>query len=1064
MLNTIIRFSLVYRWLVFGLTGVIVVVGMWSLMTMKVDVLPDINKPTVSVFTEGEGMAAEEVEQLILGQVEAAVAGAPGVTRVRSTASFGLAIVNAEFEWGTDIYRNRQIIQERLANLNLPGDARPVLGPVSSIMGEIMWVGITDDTLKTSPMELRSLADWTIRPALLRVEGISDVIIMGGDVKEWQVNLNAELMRKQGIGSEDVVAAVEGALSNKSGGLLVQGSKEYPIRIMAQPSQVSDLENITLETKSGDTLRLVDIAQLVERPSLVRGAASVDGKPGVVLRIAKQPDAETLIVTQSVDDVLKNLEKSLPPGVKLQNDLFRQEWFINQGLKNVIEGLRDGTIFVVIVFILFIMNMRVTFITLTAIPLSILVTAIVFRFFEFSVNVMTLGGIAVAIGELVDDAIVDVENVFERLKEWRANGMKKDPLEVVFEASSEVRNSIVYSTILVAIVFLPLFFLPGVEGRLIASLGAAYLISLLASLLISLTVTPALSLVLLAGKSNKSKKNDDYADKKEADTKVVAFLKKRFTPMVLWGINHSTTLIGTTLIAVIISVVMLAMAGKEGIPPFNEGSATISVILPVGTDLDTSNRFATRVENDIKKIDGVIRVSHLTGRASADPHDSGANSSEIQVTFEPGREKETEKFFEKIQKVLETYPSADFSLGQPITHRVEELLSGVRAPIVVKVFGDNLQDLRDTAEMVRAEFAKNPEVKNPQLQKEVLVPEFRIYINHQELANYNVSASHLGEELENGLLGATAGQVQIGAARTDVVVRYDAISRGNSYALRDLTLPFEGLNSLSGGATDIRLEGGRNKFSHEGGKRTLTVSANYQGSDIVGAVEQVKTSLEQKQLPIGTTLSYEGTYKSSKENTQRLAVMFIIGIISIFVVLNRAFNSSRIALLIMVNIPLVAIGGVVAVYLTGRIVNLAHLVGFISLAGVVSRNGIMLVSHCIQLIRKEGKPFSKETIVEATEDRLVPILMTAIVAALGLIPLIITGKEPGKELLYPLANIVFGGVMSSTLISLFLTPALFYRFGKGYFSSNDDSSIFSKSRESTKHALERIKARFKRPK
>jgi len=1052
MFDAIIRSSLKYRVLVFILAGLLTVFGIWSLTTMKVDVLPDINKPTVSVFTEGEGMAAEEIEQLILGQVESAVAGAPGVTRVRSTASFGLAIVNAEFEWGTDIYRNRQIIQERLANLQLPGDARPVLGPVSSIMGEVMWVGLTDETLKTSPMDLRGIADWTIRPALLRVSGVSDVIVMGGDVKEWQVNLDTSLMKKSDLKTEDVVKALESALNNKSGGILVQSGKEYPIRIMISPKKVSELEDIMILSDAGKAIRLADIARLVEGPSPIRGAASLDGRPGVVMRVAKQPESETLDVTRAVDESLLELERNLPTGVKLETDLFRQETFINQGLKNVTDALRDGIFFVVIVLILFLMNIRVTLITLTAIPLSILVTVIIFKYLGFSVNVMTLGGIAVAIGELVDDAIVDVENVHRRLKEWRATGMKGSALQVVYQASREVRNSIVYATILVAIVFLPLFFLPGVEGRLLASLGAAYLISLIASLFVSLTVTPAMSLVLLGNRAEKVSREEHNATlTHEEDTKFVRFIKRNMSPLILHSIKKSNVLIGVTIIAVTISIIAFAFAGREGIPPFNEGSATISVVLPVGTDLDTSNRFATRIENDIKNLEGVARVSHLTGRAGADPHDSGANSSEIQVTFRPGLEHESKEFFKQIQEILDKYPGADYSIGQPITHRVEELLSGVRAPIVVKIFGDDLQQLRDTAEVVRAEFAKNANVKNPQVQKEVLVPEFRIYIDKAQLANYKVSASQLAEELEQGLLGTEVGQVQIGPVRTNVVVRYDAASKGNAYALRDLSLPFEGIDSLSGGATDIRLEGGRNKFSHEGGKRILTVTANYQGSDIVGAVEKVKTTMDSKQLPIGLTLSYEGTYKSSKENSTRLAILFGIGLILIFAVLIKAFSSIRMALLIMLNIPTVAIGGVAAVYLTGGVINLAHTVGFISLAGIVSRNGIILVGRCIQLIKEEGKPFTPQTILQATLDRVVPVLMTALVAALALIPLMLAGDEPGKELLNPLANVIFGGLLSSTIISLFLTPALFYRFGRRIFE--DESSL-------TVLYLKKVKRRF----
>ena len=1001
---------------------------------MKVDVLPDINKPTVAVFAEAEGLAPEEVERLVLTPLESAVSGAPGVERVRGTASFGLAIVNAEFGWGSDIFRNRQIIQERISRLQLPEGVKPVLGPVGSIMGEIMWAGLTSEDGKVDGMQLRTLADWTIRPALLRVPGVSDVIVLGGDVREWQINTNAEQMRRYDLRIEDIAENIGTALNNKSGGLLVQGGKEYPLRILIAPNEIAELQDIAIGNFEGRPIRLADVAVLQEGASPVRGSATIDGNPGVILRIAKQPEAETLKVTEAVDEALESLNTGLPQGVELKNDLFRQEWFINAGLSNVLEALRDGTILVIIILILFLMNVRITFITLTAIPLSILVTVIVFRFLDLSVNVMTLGGITVAIGELVDDAIVDVENVSKRLREWRRKGSTgASIMEVVFKASSEVRNSIVYATVLVAVVFLPIFFIPGVEGRLLSSLGAAYLISLIASLVVSLSVTPVLSSYLLAKGSSRGH---------EEETRLVRAIKQKIGPMILWSIHNVKFVLIGTVATMGIAGVLYFLAGKEGIPPFNEGSATISVVMPVGTDLNTSNEFASKVEDAMREVEGVRRVSHITGRAGADPHDSGANTSEIQVVFEPGLEGESEILFKELQKVLDRFPGADYSLGQPITHRVEELLSGVRAPIVMKVFGDDLVTLRQTAEQIQSELAKQPGVKNPQVQKEVMVPEFRIYPDRNRLAEYGVSSGEVAEELEQGLLGQRIGQVQQGPARIDVVARYDLSSRGNSDALRDLSLPFTGAESL-GGAADIRLDAGRNRFSHEGGKRILVVSANYQGSDIVGAVENVRTVMSSKKLPTGQTISYEGTYKSQKENSRRLTVLFGLGLLLIFGILYKAFRSTPLVLQIMLNIPTVFIGGIVGVWITGGVINLAHLVGFISLAGIVSRNGIMLLGKCLQLVQKDQEPFSPETILKATLDRVVPVLMTSLVTALALIPLMLAGGEPGKELLHPLAVVIFGGLVSSTAISLFLTPAVFYRFGKkAAMQSEVDTSGF----------------------
>lgn len=991
---------------------------------MRVDILPDINKPTVAIFAEAEGFAPEEIEKLVLNPIETAVAGAPGVERVRGTASFGLVIVNAEFSWGSDVYRNRQIIQERISRVQLPEKVRPVLGPVGSIMGEVIWVGVTSDNPAIDAMQLRTLADWTIRPSLLRVPGVAEIIVMGGELREWQINVNAEKLRRYNLRLEDIEMAVQNALNNKSGGVLVQGGKEYSLRILIAPKDINDLKTIAIGRtegmENGQPLRLADVANVEEGPSPVRGGATIDGKPGAILRVVRQPDAETLKVTEGVDKALDSIRPGLPGGVSLRNDLFRQEWFIHSGLSNVIDALRDGTILVVIILIIFLMNLRTTMITLTAIPLSILMSAIIFKAFGFSVNVMTLGGLAVAIGELVDDAIVDVENVFRRIKEWKSNGQPGSIIDVVYTASSEVRNSIVYATILVAVVFLPIFFIPGVEGRLLGSLGAAYLISLVASLLVSLSVTPTLCSFLLAKGKGKNH---------EEDTRIVKFIKRKITPVIYWSIRNVKILMVTIGGALVIAIALYLMAGKEGIPPFNEGSANVLVLMPVGTDVNTSNNYASKVERAMMSIKGVRRVSHITGRAGVDAHESGANRSEMQVIFEPGMEKERERLFEEIQNKLKNFGEASFSVGQPITHRVEELLSGVRAPVVIKIYGDNPEDMKSVADTVVTELYKQPGINNPQIQKDVLVPEFRMYIDTNRIAEYGVSSGVVANELEMGMMGANIGQVRLGPASVNVIARYDVESKGTADALRNLPLAFTGASTL-GDVADIRLEPGQNRFSHEGGKRVLVVSANYQGKNIVGAVDKVKTTIESSKLPTGVTVSFEGNYKSQKENSRRLGILFVLGLISIYGILYKAFKSVPTVIQIMMNIPTVLIGGIIGIWLTGGVVNLAHLVGFISLAGIVSRNGIMLISRCIQLARNEAHDFTPDVVVRATLDRVVPVLMTSLVTALALVPLLMSGGAPGKELLHPLAVVIFGGLVSSTIISLFLTPALFYKFGK----------------------------------
>jgi CzcA family heavy metal efflux pump len=1022
MFDKIISWSLKHRLEVLFFALVISAIGIWSLTTMKVDILPDINKPTVTIFAEAEGFAAEDVERLVLTPIEAAVAGVPGLERIRGTASFGLAIINIEFTWDSDIYRSRQIIQERLTISRLPEGVKPVLGPVGSIMGEIMWAGLTADDPKMNAMQLRTLADWTIRPALLRIPGVSEVLVMGGDVREWQINLNAERMKQYNMRLEDVEMKIRSTLNNKSGGILIQDGKEFPIRIIMAPTDVAELREIAIGNMEERPVRLADLATVEEAANpAIRGTASINGQPGAILRIIRQPNAETLKVTEAVDATLNSLKSSLPNGVKLHNDLFRQEWFIHAGLSNVFQALRDGTILVIIVLILFLMNLRITLITLTAIPLSILVTIIVFRFFDLSVNVMTLGGLAVAIGELVDDAIVDVENVSKRLREWRQKGsIGASVIEVVFKASSEVRNSIVYATVLVAVVFLPIFFIPGVEGRLLSSLGSAYLISLIASLMVSLSITPVLSSYLLAkGSSNGH----------EEETRLVKAIKRKIGPIILWSIHNVKIVLMGAVATMLIAGVLYFIAGKEGIPPFNEGSATVLVLAPVGTDVQTSNSYASKVGEALLKIKNVQSVSHITGRAGRDAHESGSNRSEMQVVFKPGLKKHRQVLLKEIQEVLNKFGSADFSLGQPITHRVEELLSGVRSPIVIKLFGDNSEDMRQAAGIILTKLQELPTMKNPQIQKDILVPEFRIYVDRNRLAEYGLSAGEVAEELEMGLMGAQLGQVRLGPASVDVVARYDLESRGNMMSLRDLSLPFVSAESL-GSVADIKIESGKNRFSHEGGKRTLVVSSNYEGKNIVGDVEKIKSSLENTKLPTGVTVSYEGTYKSQKENSKRLTILFGLGLLLIFSILYKAFKSIPLVLQIMLNIPTVFIGGIIGVWLTGGVINLAHLVGFISLAGIVSRNGIMLIGKCLSLIQKEQQPFTPDTILKATLDRVVPVLMTSLVTALALIPLMLAGGEPGKELLHPLAVVIFGGLISSTVISLFLTPAVFYRFGR----------------------------------
>lgn len=1037
MFNKIIAWSLTHKITVLLGAGVVVMGGIWSLLTMQVDILPDINQPTVTVFAEAPGLAPEEVERLVLTPLESSLGGAPGVTRMRGNASFAQATVNLEFAWGSDVLRDRQVVQERLSRATLPANVKPVLGPSTSLLGEVMWVGISAPDGQVSPMELRTLADWTIRPALLKTPGVADVLVMGGDVREWQINVNAERLRYSGLAFDDIRSHIADALVNRSGGVLTDGDQEYAIRILAAPSDVSDLQNIAIGKNSlGQVVRLADVAQVTEGASPIRGSGGIDAKPGVILRVIRQPDAQTLTVTDSIDSTFKSLAASLPEGVKLEPDLFRQSNFIRAGLGNVEGALRDGTILVILVLIIFLMNARTTAITLTAIPLSILVTAIVFKFSGLSVNVMTLGGIAVAVGELVDDAIVDVENIFRRLRLWIAGKETMAREDVVLAASKEVRGSIVYATALVAIVFLPLFFMPGVEGRLIGALGAAYLVSLLASMAVSLTVTPVLSALLL---------NDRSLQGHEKETKIVTYIKKKLTPLIYWCISHVQVVLGVLVFAVVFSVGSYVLAGKEGIPPFNEPSMVVMFFLPPGTSLQATNDYAATLEQAILQIKGVRQVSNIAGRAPSDPHGGSANSSEMQIALKPGFEDDHDRIMADIQKVLDRYgtyngASVDFSLGSPITHRLEMLLSGVRAPIVVKIFGDDQNKMEQAAAQVVAELKKHKGITNPRVAQNTVVPELHIYVDENRLASENLSPSQVANDLEIGIMGDTLGQVRLGTASVNVVARYDAESKSSMNSLRDLALPYSTAPSV-GSIGDIKVEGGLNSIDHEGSKRVLTVSANYQGNDIVGAVGAAKAALEKQKLPVGTTLSFEGDYKSQQDSSRQLAIIFVVGVVLIFGVLYSAFRSVPVALMVMANIPAAFIGGMVAIWLTGGSINLAHLVGFISLAGIVSRGGIMLIGRCLSLVA-EGEAFTPETLVRATLDRVTPVLMTSLVTALALVPLLLWGNEPGKEMLHPLSVVLFGGLISATLISLLATPALMYRFGKKAAQTKRDAIGF----------------------
>lgn len=1007
MFKKIVTWSTVNRSKTLFLAMLFTVSGIFAGMNMEVDVLPNINKPTVVVFAEADGLAPEEVEKAVLIPLENALLGTANVERVRGTASFALGIINIEFPFGSDIYKNRQLVQERISSVQIAKNVKVSLGPVSSVMGEIMWTGVKNEG-NVSQADLRTYVDFTLKPNILKVKGISDVIVMGGDVLEWQVRINADALQKYDITQEEINTILERNLQNTSAGILQQQNKEYPVRIFVAPKEIEELADISIKTKNG-VAKLGEIASFVKGASQVRGSASIDGQKGIIVRIFKQPNAETLKVTKEIDTLFADMQKSAPKGVTFSTDLFRQEWFISAGLSNVEKALVEALLIVMVIVFLFLAKWRPTLITLLAIPTSIAVTAIIFYMLGLSVNVMTLGGIAVAIGELVDDAIVSVENIIKRLRGKKVAGIER--IKLIVNAVQEVRGSIIYATILVVLVFIPIFFLPGVEGKLLTSLGLAYIVSLIASLVVSLTLTPALASFML--------NNEEHEEK---PSKVISWIENSTEKILYKTINAWKLISGVFIVMIFATVFLYVNAGKEGIPPFNEDSLTIGVVLPNGTGLETTNLFVQNIGSQIKSLPFVSNVSNTTGRAGADAHASGANSGEMQVVFKAGSSEKLDEYIPQVQNILNKYSGASFSLGKPITHRVEELLSGVRAPIVIKLYGDDVDKLRSYGNVVISALNRQIGVSNAQLSRDVKVPEIHIYPSWEILSRQGNDAGLIGEEIESGFIGNKVGEIVSGLQRIPVVTKLDNESRNSFAGLRDTAIGEANMNL--GNLSSIEFSEGRTSISHEGGKRVVVVSANYEGGDIVGAVDNAKAILESQTQPENITTSYEGTYQSQKENSSKLALLFVLVVVLIAIVLYYAFSSWVLTILVLLNIPVAFFGGLVFVYFEGGTISLAHLVGFISLAGIASRNGIMLISRVKELDKEESGLSKTEVIIHATKERVVPVLMTSIVTGLALIPFILGASAPGKEFLSPLAVVITGGLVTSTITSLLFIPII----------------------------------------
>lgn len=1025
MLNAIILFSLRRRFAVLAVAAALMGYGAWITAKLPVDVFPDLNRPTVTVLTEAHGLAPEEVETLVTLPIESALNGTPGVIRVRSTSGIGISIVYVEFDWGTEIFRNRQFVSERLQLLKdaLPPGMVPVMGAVSSIMGEIQFVGLTSPEATVSPMDLRTIANWAVRPRLMTISGISQVVVMGGQVKQYQILVSSDRLQRKGISLEDLKHALSEISENTTGGFINLDDKEYLIRPLGRVESIEEIENSPVGLHLGHPVLVKDIAEVRIGAKAKRGDASVNGKHSVVMTIQKQPGAGTIELTRKIDAMLAEFQKSLPRDVRLEGDLFKQSRFIEASISNVEEALRDGAIMVALVLFLFLVNLRTTTITLVTIPLSLLITAIVFKLMGLGINTMTLGGLAVAIGELVDDAIVDVENVFRRLRENRAAGSPKSALRVIYDASSEVRNSIVFSTIIVVLVFIPLFALGGIEGRLFAPLGVAYIISLTASLAVSLTVTPALCAYLLPNAKVIARHEDGAFVRrlKDLDRRVLART-----------IRRPYAVLGGCALLLAASLALLPLMGRNFLPAFNEGTATIGVAAAPGISLEASDALGTKIEEAMLSVPEVKSTIRRTGRAEMDEHAEGVHWSEIDVDFkEAGRPRQAvlQELREKIEKAGDVY----VNIGQPISHRLDHLLSGVRAQIAVKVSGPELSELRRLGAQVESVLKDIPGIVDLSLEPLVLIPQLKIAIDREDASKYGVRPGTLAQDLEIALNGEAVGSVLEKQRIFDIFMRLDDRSRADPESIKSIlvkTLP-TGQVIRVGDLAEVYKGTGPNMVNRESMQRRIVVSANSHGRDLGSLIQDIQTQVTQSvKLPEGYFITYGGQFESQQKASRLLFFLGMASLLGIFLVLYVHFRSTVLTLQIMLNVPLALIGSIAAIYLTQRVLSVATLVAFITLCGVATRNGIMMISHYIHLMKEEGEEFSEKMIIRGSLERLVPVLMTALTAALALVPLLLSKGQPGKEILYPVAVVIVGGLFSSTLLDIIVTPAVFYRFGK----------------------------------
>lgn len=1020
LLNGIIRFSLNNRMVILVIAALCLVAGIYSTMHTEVDVFPDLNAPTVVVMTEAEGMAPEEVERLVTFPIETAVNGATNVRRVRSSSATGFSIVNIEFDWGTDIYKARQIVSEKIAMVgaDLPENVgNPTLGPQASILGELMIIGLTADT--TSMQDLRTIADWTIRPRLLSTGGVAQVAVMGGDIKEYQILMDPGKMRRHGVSMDEVIYAVKGMNQNASGGTLYEYGNEYIVRGLLSTNDIDELKKAVVKTsENGLPITLDAIADVRIGPKTpVLGVASNDGKPAVLLTVTKQPNTNTLALTGRLDNALDELKANLPADVKINSQIFRQSRFIDSSIDNVKKSLIEGAIFVIIVLFIFLMNWRTTIISLISIPLSIVFSLLAIRWMGLTINTMSLGGIAIAIGSLVDDSIVDVENVFKRLRQNREKpeNERESVIKVVYEASKEVRMPMLNSTLIIIASFLPLFFLSGMEGRMLKPLGITFIISLMASTLVALTVTPVLSSFLLGSQNS---------DKTGKEPTLVRWLKKYYEKALNWSVGHKKSLlfgVGALLAA---AVVMFFTLGGSFLPAFNEGSFTISISTVPGISLEESDRMGRTAEELLLSIPEIKTVGRKTGRAELDEHAFGVNSSEFECPFELGK-KTRKQLTEEVRQKLAVLPGVNIEIGGPISHRIDAMLSGTKANIAIKLFGSDLNKMYEIGQKIKTSISGVEGIADINVEQQVERPELNITPKREMLARYGISLPEFAEVVRVMMEGEVVSTVYEGNRSFDLTLKVNDDARSSIERISDLTIDTGDSKKVPlSYVADIKSSAGPNTINRENVSRKLVVSCNATGGELAKAVGAIREKIaENIELPEGYHIEYGGQFESEERASKTIALVSIFSIFIIFMLLYGEFKNISQSLVVLLNLPLALIGGVFAIFFTDGILSIPAIIGFISLFGIATRNGMLLIDR-YNVLASEGHS-REEAVMIGSLDRLNPILMTAITSALALLPLALGGDLPGNEIQSPMAKVILGGLFSSTLLNGFVVPVIY---------------------------------------